>query len=73
MSLASEDLVHLVRTVYSTDYDGKDPIYPGRFSSSIPKPDHGMNRGSHIIAVDWSTQGEVEVTWLVSGPSPAAT
>lgn len=33
----------------------------GTFSDPFPAPD--ANR--QIVAVDWSTRGEVEVTWLI--------
>lgn len=48
--------VRLIRVVYDLDEDG--------ISALIPKPDDGVNHGSHIVAVDWSTPGEVAVTWM---------
>ncbi len=48
--------VRLSRVVYSADEYGN--------STPIPKPDDGVNRGAHIVGVDWSTPGEVAVTWM---------
>jgi hypothetical protein len=48
--------VQLHRVVYDVNEDG--------FSVPIPKPDDGVNRGAHIVDVDWSVPGEVTVTWM---------
>jgi hypothetical protein len=51
-----------MRQWYDTDAgDGETPEYVGAFSSPFPTP----NDGHQIVAVDWSTRGEVEVTWLI--------
>jgi hypothetical protein len=54
----------LMRTWYPTDVDPDQPEYVGAFSD--PFPDQGNQ--ARIVAVDWSTPGEVEITWLVSAP-----
>lgn len=52
----------LMRTWYQTDLDEvSDPEYVGTFSSPFPVEKDGRR----IVHVDWSTPGEVEVTWLV--------
>lgn len=51
----------LMRTVYETDYDPNEPEYPGNFSTPFPHEEPTRR----IVAVDWSTPGQVEVTWLV--------
>jgi hypothetical protein len=55
---------HLMRTWYQTDYSPGDGI--GTFSSTIPES--AFRDGSTIVGVDWSTPGEVEVTFLIPGP-----
>jgi hypothetical protein len=50
-----------MRTWYKTDADDESV---GTFSSPFPAEEPGRR----IVAVDWSTPGEVEVTWLVSAP-----
>ena len=52
----------LMQVVYETDYDPSDPEYPGRFSTPFPAEEAGRR----IVTVDWSTPGEVSVTWLVA-------
>ena len=59
----------LMRIVYRTDYDENEPDYPGgRFSDPFPAEGDGPRDPGRIVAVDWSTPGEVEVTWLVNVP-----
>ena len=54
----------LMRTWYPTDLNrDEDPEYVGAFSDPFPAEDETMR----IVAVDWSTPGEVQVTWLISG------
>ena len=56
-------LSHLMRITYQTDATDDEPEYLGSFSHSFPTPDDERQ----IVAVDWSTRGEVEVTWLHRG------
>lgn len=51
----------LMRTVYPTDAADDDPAYIGAFSDLFP----AENPSRRIVAVDWSTKGQVEVTWLL--------
>jgi hypothetical protein len=53
----------LMRTWYQTDYDENEPEYVGSFSGVIPNIP--LMNGSQIIHVDWSTPGQVEVTFLI--------
>lgn len=56
---------YLMRTWYKTEaaeHEGE-----GIFSASIP--DAAFNN-STILDVNWSTRGEVQVTFLMEGPSP---
>jgi hypothetical protein len=56
----------LMRTWYKTDRDvEKDPEYIGAFSTVFPP----TNSSREIVGVDWSTPGEVEVTYLISATS----
>ncbi len=55
-------LQRLMRILYATDAAEDDPLYIGTFSD--PFPAEGASR--RIVAVDWSTRGQVEVTWLIS-------
>ena len=52
----------LHRTWYSTDVDPADPGYVGAFSDRFP----AESASRRIVDVDWSTPGEVQVTWLIS-------
>jgi hypothetical protein len=56
---------HLHRAWYRTDATEEEPEYVGAFSGTIP--DTAL-RGRTIVGVDWSKQGWVEVTFLLSGP-----
>ena len=51
----------LMRIGYKTDLSETDPDYWGAFSAPFPAEDSTRR----IVAVDWSTPGEVIVTWLV--------
>jgi hypothetical protein len=55
-------LQKLMRTWYKTDAE------PGTYDGAFSDPFPGETPDRKIIAVDWSTVGEVEVTWLVSAP-----
>jgi hypothetical protein len=55
-----EALYQLHRTVYNTDYDPNEPEYPGNFSYPMPSEE----KAGRIVAVDWSTPGQVTVTRL---------
>lgn len=50
-----------MRTWYTTDVTPDEPEYVGAFSGPFPAEEPGRR----IVAVDWSTPGEVQVTWLV--------
>lgn len=52
----------LLRSWYPTDVTDDDPEYVGALSCPFPAED----AAHRIVAVDWSTPGEVMVTWLVS-------
>ena len=56
---------HLMRTWYKTDVSDDDPEYVGNTSATIPA--RAFESGYQIVAVDWSTHGEVEVTFLIPG------
>lgn len=51
----------LHRAWYPTDVTEEDAEYVGAFSAPFPA-ESAMRR---IVNVDWSTPGEVQVTWLV--------
>lgn len=50
-----------MRVIYRTDAEDE---YGGMFSDPFPAEDDTRR----IVAVDWSTPGEVTVTWLVRQP-----
>lgn len=52
----------LMRVWYRTDVDEEEPDYLGAFSRPFPAPDDSRK----IVDVDWSTRGEVQVTWLIT-------
>jgi hypothetical protein len=52
----------LMRTWYATDVTADDPAYLGAFSAPFPAEEPTRR----IVDVDWSTPGEVMVTWLTS-------
>jgi hypothetical protein len=51
-----------MRAVYPTDASDDDLTYIGAFSDLFPSEEATRR----IVAVDWSTRGQVEVTWLIS-------
>ena len=55
----------LHRAVYRTDANDDDPAYMGAFSDWFPAEESRMEI-RRIVAVDWSTKGQVEVTWLIN-------
>jgi hypothetical protein len=52
-----------MRSWYPTDVSADDPEYVGSFSDPFPAEDDTRR----IVDVDWSTPGEVQVTWLIEG------
>lgn len=54
-------LQRLMRITYSTDARDDEPDYWGAFSAPFPKRDEAQ-----IVGVDWSTRGEVVVTYLIA-------
>lgn len=55
-------LQRLMRAVYPTDASDDDLTYIGAFSDLFPSEEATRR----IVAVDWSTRGQVEVTWLIN-------
>jgi hypothetical protein len=55
------ELQKLMRITYLTDATAEDPEYRGSMSTAFPA-EHPQSR---IVDVDWSTRGEVTVTWLI--------
>lgn len=58
-------LQRLMRTWYATDAEprvGPEAGSDGTFSAPFPAEEETRR----IVAVDWSTPGEVMVTWLVT-------
>lgn len=53
----------LMRTWYTTDATDDEPDYLGAFSADFP----AETPARRIVSVDWSTRGEVMVTWLING------
>lgn len=51
---------HLRRQFVGTDYDPNEPEYPGNISGPFMLDDDTQQ----IVDVDWSTPGEVWVTYL---------
>jgi len=56
-----------MRTVYPTDAADDDPTYIGTFSDPFP----AESASRRIVAVDWSTKGQVQVTWLIDAMAAA--
>ncbi len=50
-----------MRIWYTTDITAESPEYVGAFSAPFPAED----KQKRIVAVNWTTRGEVEVTWLI--------
>ena len=59
---------HLMRGYYRTDATSAEPEYEGMVSDTIPGT---ALVGRQIVGVDWTTRGEVMVTWLLAGEGTA--
>lgn len=53
------------RTRYKTNVTDDDPEFEGNLSATFP----AENPSRRIVSVDWSTPGEVEITWLITAVS----